>query len=111
MDLISRLSELRCQYNCFDESDRDAYHTLSEAIKARSDVPDTNVADCSDCIKHGGDWDCDHVHCHKGKWIVDDVATEHCSVCKHRFYISALFAVGGNDEPLCCPNCGARMEE
>lgn len=23
--------------------------------------------DCSDCIKHGGDWDCDHVHCHKGK--------------------------------------------
>lgn len=30
-------------------------------------VPDTNVADCSDCIKHGGDWDCDHVHCHKGK--------------------------------------------
>lgn len=46
-----------------------------------------------------------------GKWIVDDVGTEHCSVCKHRFYISALFAVGGNDEPPCCPNCGARMEE
>ena len=23
--------------------------------------------DCSDCIKHGGDWDCDHVHCHKGE--------------------------------------------
>ena len=23
--------------------------------------------DCSDCIEHGGDWDCDHVHCHKGK--------------------------------------------
>ena len=33
-DLISRLSELRSQYNCFDESERDAYHTLSEAIKA-----------------------------------------------------------------------------
>ena len=47
----------------------------------------------------------------KGKWIVDNVETEHCSVCKHRFYISALFAVGGNDEPPCCPNCGARMEE
>lgn len=45
-----------------------------------------------------------------GKWIVDDVETEHCSVCKHRFYISALFAVGGNDEPPSCPNCGARME-
>ena len=44
-ELISRLSELRCQYNCFDENERDAYHTLSEAIKALSDVPDTNVGD------------------------------------------------------------------
>ena len=44
-DLISRLSELRCQYNCFDENERDAYHTLSESIKALSDVPDTNVGD------------------------------------------------------------------
>ena len=44
-DLISRLSELRCQCNCFDENERDAYHTLSEAIKALSDVPDTNAGD------------------------------------------------------------------
>jgi len=22
--------------------------------------------DCSDCVNHGGDWDCDHVHCRKG---------------------------------------------
>ena len=44
-DLISRLSELRCQHNCFDENERDAYHTLSEAIKVLSDVPDTNVGD------------------------------------------------------------------
>ena len=44
-DLISRLSELRCQYNCVEENERDAYHTLSEAIKALSDVPDTNVGD------------------------------------------------------------------
>ena len=44
-DLISRLSELRCHYNCFDENERDAYHTLSEAIKALSDGPDTNVGD------------------------------------------------------------------
>lgn len=33
-DLISRLSELRSQYNCFEESERGAYHTLSEAIEA-----------------------------------------------------------------------------
>ena len=22
--------------------------------------------DCSDCVNHGGDWDCDHVQCRKG---------------------------------------------
>lgn len=22
--------------------------------------------ECADCIKNGGDWECDHVHCHKG---------------------------------------------
>ena len=33
-DLISRLSELRSQYSCFEETERDAYHTLSEAIGA-----------------------------------------------------------------------------
>lgn len=22
--------------------------------------------DCPDCVNHGGDWDCDHVHCRKG---------------------------------------------
>lgn len=36
-DLISRLSELRSQYNCFNESEREAYHTLSEAIEALQD--------------------------------------------------------------------------
>ncbi len=33
-NLISRLSELRSQYSCFDENERGAYHTLSEAIEA-----------------------------------------------------------------------------
>lgn len=45
----------------------------------------------------------------RGEWVIDDAATEHCSVCGHPFYTSALFAVGGNDEPPYCPNCGARM--
>lgn len=43
------------------------------------------------------------------EWIIEDAHTEHCSVCGCAFYISALFAVGGNDEPNYCPNCGARM--
>ena len=44
-----------------------------------------------------------------GEWVIDDASTEHCSVCGHPFYTSALFAVGGNDEPPYCPNCGAKM--
>jgi len=28
--------------------------------------------DCSDCVNHGGDWDCDHVHCHIGTGTITD---------------------------------------
>ena len=38
-DLIEKLSNLRSQFNCFDENERDAYHTLSEAIKVLSKRP------------------------------------------------------------------------
>ena len=24
-------------------------------------------SDCTDCKKHGGDWECDHMHCRKGR--------------------------------------------
>lgn len=47
----------------------------------------------------------------RGEWVIDDATTEHCSVCGHPFYTSALFAVGGNDEPPYCSNCGADMRE
>ena len=37
---------------------------------AQKELPDTdslNVsADCSDCIAHGGDFECDRIQCHKG---------------------------------------------
>lgn len=29
--------------------------------------------DCTDCISHGGDWECDHQHCHKGHYRDDDI--------------------------------------
>lgn len=45
----------------------------------------------------------------KGKWINQRADSEMCSRCGVRFYISALFAVGGNEEPDYCPNCGAKM--
>lgn len=45
-DLIEKLSDLRSQFNCFDENERDAYHTLSEAIKVLSERPET----CEDAV-------------------------------------------------------------
>lgn len=36
-DLIEKLSYLRSQFNCFNENEREVYHTLSEAIKVISE--------------------------------------------------------------------------
>lgn len=47
----------------------------------------------------------------KGRWINQGADSEICSACGSMFYISALFAVGINDEPDFCPNCGADMKE
>lgn len=47
----------------------------------------------------------------RGRWINQEADSEMCSACGSRFYISALFAVGINDEPNFCPNCGANMTE
>ena len=54
-DLIEKLSNLRSQFNCFNENERDAYHTLSEAIKAISERPELREDDkhCSNCIYSG----------------------------------------------------------
>lgn len=67
--------------------------TWNEAVQIVEDAPAADVEE----VRHG-------------EWIVDDAASEHCSCCGHKFYISALFAIGGNDEPNCCPNCGAKMD-
>ena len=45
----------------------------------------------------------------RGRWINQGADSEICSACGSRFYISALFAVGINDEPNFCSNCGAKM--
>ncbi len=45
----------------------------------------------------------------RGHWMNQRADSEMCSACGSRFYISALFAVGINDEPNFCPNCGADM--
>ena len=46
-----------------------------------------------------------------GKWINPRPDSEMCSACGVRFSISSLFAVGGNEEPNFCPNCGADMRD
>ena len=51
-DLISRLSDLRSQYNLFDEDEQDAYHTLTEAIAVLNGVNKSAQPDiirCKDC--------------------------------------------------------------
>ena len=46
----------------------------------------------------------------RGRWVNQRADSEMCCACGARFYISALFAVGGNEEPNYCPNCGAKMD-
>ena len=47
-DLISRLSDLRSHYNCFNESEREAYHTLSEAIEELQEQKTGKWIPCSE---------------------------------------------------------------
>ena len=69
---------------------------------------------CSDCIAHGGDWECDHMHCRKGRllpaqserltghWIrVSDGYTDYfkCSECGE---------LSDYEENFCC-ECGSYM--
>lgn len=45
-DLIEKLSNLRSQFNCFDENEHEAYHALSEVIKVLSEQPEP----CEDAV-------------------------------------------------------------
>lgn len=39
---------------------------ISRQAVRRGQFGNSEHPDCSDCVNHGGDWDCDHVHCRKG---------------------------------------------
>lgn len=63
---------LSCYYEVGNDRQNTAMDMAIEALNC-SEIPnssgkDTNVPsnDCTDCIRHGGDYECDHVHCHKG---------------------------------------------
>lgn len=89
-DLISRLSELRSQYNCFDVSERGAYHTLSEAIKALQEQK-------------------------TGKWIhredmdfIDRNKVQHIHLMCENCGLIHDFFDGHTGQYKYCPHCGSR---
>lgn len=51
-DLISRLSEIRSNYNCFDETEEPYYRALSEAIQLASAQPE--IIRCKECKRYVG---------------------------------------------------------
>ena len=82
-DVISRLSEIRSDYNCLDEKEEPYYRALSEAIQLVSAQPQRT-----------------------GRWIdhVEDGYVE-CPFCH-----SATNCDGNKEELHFCFSCGARME-
>ena len=44
-----------------------AYIPCVDVFTALKQLPSAQPERCSDCIVHGGDWECDHMHCRKGR--------------------------------------------
>jgi hypothetical protein len=131
-DLIEKLSNLRSQYNCFDENERDAYHTLSEAIKVLSE----RLEPCEDAVSRkavyeamiekgqrsrryrlGETWELNGTEIREaldtvpsvtpkrktGKWIHSDFS--------HEFLHCSECGRGRHFCSNFCPNCGADMRQ
>lgn len=78
-DLISELPS--AQSGITLESAIDYLHSIGWMQEHDRTLTESAQSDCSDCIKHGGDWDCDHVHCHKGKSAQPERFNP-CTVCQ-----------------------------
>ena len=101
-DLISRLSDLRSQYNLFDENEQGAYHTLTEAIAVLNGVNESAKPERK-----------------KGKWKVCDIL-DYAQRPSGRKILRCPFCGYLTDEfrsrvdyyhklTHFCPNCGADM--
>ena len=135
-DLIEKLSNLRSQFNCFDENERDAYHTLSEAIKVLSERPEPcedavsrkdvlSLAESGRLISNGNYKSvCKAImelpsvtpNRKTWKWIEYDSDEDKydvikCPCCKHTFTVDAYHwtDIGFvKDDFKFCPNCGSK---
>lgn len=55
-----------CDGNC--KYDEKLYEKIMQILDERiKRIPSAQPERCSDCIAHGGDWECDHMHCRKGR--------------------------------------------
>ena len=81
---IEILSEIRSEYNCFDEKEEPRYWALSRGIDALLHEP-----------KHG-------------KWVWQDWG-HYCSECKQRVYEDNLDSILDCTYKYCF-NCGAKMD-
>lgn len=54
-NLISKLSEIRSEYNCFDKDEEPYYHALSEAIRILSQRADEDTISRQDAIDVASD--------------------------------------------------------
>lgn len=85
-DLISRLSEIRSNYNCFDEKEEPYYRALSEAIQLVSAQPERKRGEWIDAWRSAFDgtrhW---HRECSECGYERDDDSmdkdTRFCSGC------------------------------
>lgn len=75
---------------------------IDAVMCAIQDLP-TAPSGCEDCVKSGGDWECDHVHCHKGGNAdnrlekiadTDTVSVVRCKDCKY-FEYDHLYMIQG----------------
>ena len=108
-DLISRLSEIRSNYNCLDETEEPYYRALSEAIQLASVQPEQAVKDCRNC-KHGkyNDYH-DTYFCYNAEdcsnWDKWETSAQpeiiHCKECRHNGSFDTDCPIDWNGKEYC----------
>lgn len=107
-NLIEELSNLRSQFNCFDENERNAYHTLSEAINVLSERPEPSACWACNCPK----MQLLEKDTTFGKWIPCSETIDipdHEVLCCDRFGEELIGWLSYNDDQWLCESDGEMM--